>query len=100
MSVDAVGIFRIYANLTWQRDRMVRVKVTDYFLKSVMVRRPYLKGEWVELALSKPLRTETQDNGRIRYWVYINEAAKYLRVVTEADGETVHNAFFDRRFRL
>ena len=25
--------------------------------------------------------------------------SKYLRAVTEADGETVYNAFFDRRFR-
>jgi hypothetical protein len=24
---------------------------------------------------------------------------RYLRVVTLADGETVHNAFFDRGFR-
>jgi len=24
---------------------------------------------------------------------------RYLRVVTEADGETVHNAFPDRRFK-
>jgi len=28
----------------------------------------------------------------------IPDVGKYLRVVTEADGETVHNAFFDRRF--
>ena len=26
------------------------------------------------------------------------EAGKYLRVVTLEDGETVHNAFFDRDF--
>ena len=24
---------------------------------------------------------------------------RYLRVVTLEDGETIHNAFFDRRFR-
>jgi hypothetical protein len=24
---------------------------------------------------------------------------RFMRVVTEADGEIVHNAFFDRRFR-
>lgn len=64
-----------------------------------MARRPYLKEEWLELALRTPLRTEVQENGRIRYWVYVVEAEKYLRVVTESDGETVHNAFFDRRFR-
>ena len=25
--------------------------------------------------------------------------SRFLRVVTLADGETIHNAFFDRRFR-
>ncbi len=43
--------------------------------------------------------TEAQPNGRIRHWGYIAEMEKYLRVVTEPDGETVQNAFFDRRFK-
>lgn len=64
-----------------------------------MARRPYLKEEWLALALIEPLRIEVQENGRIRHWVFIAEANKYLRVVTEPDGKTVHNAFFDRRFR-
>lgn len=45
------------------------------------------------------MRIEVQDNGRIRHWVFIAVANKYLRVVTEPDGETVHIAFFDRRVR-
>jgi hypothetical protein len=45
------------------------------------------------------VQTEIQPNGRIRYWAFIPELGKYLRVVTEADGETVHNAFPDRSFR-
>ncbi|RLG19548.1 hypothetical protein DRN74_06710, partial [Candidatus Micrarchaeota archaeon] len=44
-------------------------------------------------------RREVQENGHVRYWVSIPEAGKYLRVVTEPDGETVHNAFFDQRFK-
>jgi hypothetical protein len=32
------------------------------------------------------------------HWVYIAALGRYLRVVTLADGETVHNAFPDRRF--
>ncbi len=44
-----------------------------------------------------PFRTIVQENGRIRRWALIAEVGKYLRVVTESDGETVHNAFFDRR---
>jgi hypothetical protein len=41
-----------------------------------------------------------QADGRIRRWSAIPEAeGKFLRVVLLADGETVHNAFFDRRFK-
>ena len=54
---------------------------------------------WIAFVLKNPIRTETQANGRIRRWAWISAAGKYLRVVTEPDGETVHNAFFDRGFR-
>lgn len=64
-----------------------------------MIRRPYLKMEWVEYVLTNPIRIEVQPNGRIRRWAFISEASKYLRVITESDGQTVHNAFFDRRFK-
>lgn len=49
--------------------------------------------------IKKPLKTEVQSDGRIRKWKYINEAGKYLRVILLEDGETVHNAFFDRNFK-
>ena len=75
------------------------MKTTFYFEKSVMVRRPNIKPEWIEYVLQNPIRTEIQSNGRIRRWAFISEVDKYLRVVTEPDGETVHNAFFDRRFK-
>ena len=35
---------------------------------------------------------------RIRHWIFIPELGKHLRVITLADGETVHNAFPDRDF--
>jgi hypothetical protein len=42
-----------------------------------------------------------QADGRIRRWARIAEADnRYLRVVLLADGKTVHNAFFDRGFKL
>jgi hypothetical protein len=75
------------------------MKTARYFTTSAMVRRPYLRREWIESVLANPLRREVQANGRICRWALIPEVGKYLRVVTEADGETVHNAFFDRRFR-
>ena len=75
------------------------MKTTNYFDTSVIGRRPYLRKEWIEYVLGNPYRTELQANGRIRRWAFIQELGKYLRVVTESDGETVHNAFPDRGFR-
>jgi hypothetical protein len=47
-----------------------------------------------------PAREHVQADGRIRRWVQIPEMeGRYLRVVLLPDGETVHNAFFDRRFQ-
>jgi len=52
------------------------------------------------MALRRPVRHEVQpEDGRIRHWVWIPELGRYLRVVTLADGVTVHNAFPDRRFK-
>ena len=60
--------------------------------------RAAIRDEWIERAISSPIKEVTAD-GRIRRWVLVPEAEnRYLRVVLLADGETVHNAFFDRRF--
>jgi len=75
------------------------VHFTKYFLENVLPRRTYLRPEWLELALRAPDWTERQEDGRVRYWVYIPELKRFLRVVTLEDGETIHNAFPDRRFR-
>jgi hypothetical protein len=75
------------------------VKTTNYFKVSVLSRRPYLKEEWITFVVENPIREEIQSNGRIRYWAFIDELGKYLRVVTESDGETIHNAFPDRGFK-
>jgi len=46
------------------------MQTTDYFRNDVMVKRPYIKTEWLELALISPLRREVQaDDGRIRHWI-------------------------------
>jgi len=65
-----------------------------------MTRRPYLKAVWIEYAVNNSVRVEIQPNGRIRRWAFIVELDKYLRVVLEPDGETVHNAFPDRGFKV
>ncbi len=48
---------------------------------------------------NNPIKTEIQSDSRIRKWGYVNEAEKYLRVILLEDGETIHNAFFDRNFK-
>jgi hypothetical protein len=75
------------------------LKTTRYFEEQVLPRRPYLRREWCERALRQPAHREVQADGRVRYWVFIPELGRYLRVVTLADGETIHNAFPDRGFR-
>ena len=62
--------------------------------------RQTIKSEWIELVVRQPDAEQVQADGRIRRWKKIVEAGgRYLRVVLLEDGETVHNAFFDRRFR-
>ncbi len=76
------------------------MQTTDYFRNDVLIKRPYLREEWLVLALQSPYRREVQtEDGRIRHWVWIEELQRYLRVVTLEDGQTVHNAFPDRRFK-
>jgi hypothetical protein len=76
------------------------MKTTDYFIESVMARRPYLQEEWIEYVIKNPIYKEIQSNGRFRQWAFIEKSAKDLRVITEPDGKTVHNAFFDRGFKI
>ena len=75
------------------------MKTTYYFQTHVMRKRPYIKTEWLERAAKSPLKHEVQPDGRIRAWIYVEEMGKYVRVVFLEDGESVHNAFFDRRFK-
>lgn len=77
----------------------MNIKTTRYFKEQILRKRSYLKIEWCIEAINKPLKTEVQHDGRIRYWIYIRKKDKYLRVVTLEDCKTIHNAFFDRRFK-
>ena len=55
--------------------------------------------EWIQRAIDQPVKEVVQADGRIRRWAQIPEMeGKYLRVILLSDGETVHNAFFDRSF--
>jgi len=62
--------------------------------------RAIIKKEWIQRVMDFPESEQVQKDGRIRRWSRITEMGnKYLRVVLLPDGETVHNAFFDRRHK-
>ena len=76
------------------------MKVTRYF-EATRNRpdRAIIKDDWIDRAIHEPVRESIQTDGRIRRWIHVPEMGnRYLRVVLLEDGETVHNAFFDRRF--
>jgi hypothetical protein len=77
------------------------VKTTRYFEEQVVRKRPYIQRRWCAEVLANPLRRVLQDDGRVRLWGRVSEAGvvRVLRVVVLPDGETVHNAFFDRGYR-
>jgi hypothetical protein len=78
-----------------------RLKVTRYF-EAVRGRpdRAMIRQDWIERVINEPEREVIQADGRIRRWAAIREAeGRHLRVVLLPDGETVHNAFFDRSFK-
>jgi hypothetical protein len=77
------------------------LKTTRYFEEQVLRKRPYIERVWCARVLADPLAREVQPDGRIRFWGIVPEfGGRVLRVVTLEDGETVHNAFLDRGFRL
>lgn len=61
--------------------------------------RAKIRMEWIEETIKNPTYTEVQSDGRVRKWRKIKAAGKFLRVILLPDGETIHNAFFDRRFK-
>jgi len=77
------------------------MKTTRYFREQVLRKRPYIQIEWCERVIASPVSRVVQPDGRIRFWGLVPELdGRFLRVVTLADGETIHNAFPDRDFQL
>jgi hypothetical protein len=73
------------------------MKFTQYFL--YIRQRPDRAKIWIEDTIKNPEHTEVQSDGRIRKWEKIEEEDRFLRVILLPDGETIHNAFFDRSFK-
>ena len=77
------------------------MKTTRYF-DAIRLRpdRAAIREAWIDSVIAHPERERIQADGRIRRWARVGEAGgRWLRVVLLADGETVHNAFFDRGFK-
>lgn len=92
----------------WTSNALTPTHVTSYEMKFTryfdeMRHRPdraAIKLEWIQRVIDNPAKEVIQPDGRIRRWAPIEEMqGSYLRVILLADGETVHNAFFDRSFR-
>ena len=76
------------------------MKTTSYFRYTRQrPNRSRILDEWIVEAIENPVSEEVQSDGRIRRWAYVDAEEKYLRVILLEDGETVHNAFFDRGFK-
>ena len=76
------------------------MKTTQYF-EAMRVRpdRAMIRDEWIQRVIDHPVKEKIQKDGRIRRWAPIAEMGdRYLRVILLPDGQTVHNAFFDRSF--
>jgi hypothetical protein len=79
---------------------MPRFSQTEYFLHTR--KRPDRIGitdEWIQHVIDHPEIEEIQSDGRIRRWARISDFEnRALRVILLEDGQTVHNAFFDRDY--
>ncbi len=79
---------------------MPEYQCTPYFENEVLRKRPYLTKEMCIAVVENPLRFESQQGNRFRFWAAVTELeGRYLRVITLADKRTIHNAFPDRGFK-
>ena len=62
---------------------------TRYFREQVLRKRSYLRLEWCVRIVDNPIRRKPQPNGRVRFWGYVQEISRYLRVVTLEDGQSI-----------
>ena len=77
------------------------MKKSEYFkFRHAFPDRQMILDEWISRVINSPIKTQLQDDGRMRLWGRIKEANnRYLRVIILEDGKTIHNAFFDRDFK-
>ena len=74
---------------------MLEIETTRYFELHARIKHPEVPDEWVMRVLANPYHTETQSDGRIRYYGYIDEENRWIRVILE-DGK-LFNRFIDSK---
>ena len=76
------------------------MKTTRYFEATRQrADRATIELRWIASVVDGSEVQRLQSDGRIRRWGRIAECeGRWLRVVLLPDGETIHNAFFDRSF--
>jgi len=75
------------------------LKATRYFRLDIQgKKRPEMTDPICRYVLANPDWVEQQSDGRLRFFRAVPVlGGRIVRVITLADGETVHNAFPDRR---
>ena len=76
------------------------MKFTKHFLEDVFPKRPYLTDELLDEIIRNAIKTEIQEDNKIKIWGLSSVHNKFVRVILLEDGETVHIAFFDRNFKI
>ena len=74
-----------------ERLRAVRQIVSNphpYYINEAQFKHGFIPSEWIERVLSEPYVSDTQDDGRIRYWRPVPEVENWLRVIVD-DGTTL-----------
>jgi len=74
------------------------VKTTEHFERALQ-QRPQIKREWCETIATQRGFAQEMPSGRIRCWGWIEELGHYVRVVILEDGETLHTAMIDSKFK-
>jgi len=78
----------------------IELKLSEHYNEYSSRLRDYLTLDLCEYIVNNHIRKEIQADCRTRYWAYLKQYGKYLRVVVDSDGETIATAFFDRGFKL
>ena len=97
----ASGFAQIYARYTRSIACacVVAFRAIEYFkYRRLRPDRRRFLDAWIEEAIRRPIPQSVQADGRIRRWITVDSARRFLRRGLLPDGRTVHNAFFDQRF--